>query len=174
MKKVLLSTVALMIFGLAANAQYEQGQSDINLGVGFITLGLDGEGGFPLSLSYDYMVTDDVSVGLGFGYVGTEVELLGEPVYDITYLNFALRGLYHFDFLDPLDTYAGVVLGYTSGSIEFADDEFSDLFGALNVSSIYYGVVGGIRYRFLNDQFGVFAEVGYALSPITIGLNASF
>lgn len=172
MKRVLLALA--IVTGLLANAQYEQGQSDINLGFGFLSLGIDGEGSFPLGVSYDYMIKDDISLGLGFNYLTSEFKYLGVPVYDITYMNFGIRGLYHFDILDPLDTYGGVVLGYTSGSIDYADETAAALFGGITASTVYYGLVGGIRYRFLNDQFGLFLEAGYAISPLTFGLNASF
>ena len=175
MRKLVLFTIVTTFLGFSASAQYDQGQSDINAGVGFITLGIEGEGSLPLGLSYDYMILDEISVGLGFNYLNSEVKLFGEPLYDVTYINIALRGLYHFDILDPLDTYGGVVLGYTSASYgNFVDDDAENLYSSIDLSAIYYGIVGGIRYRFLNDQFGVFLEAGYAISPITIGLNASF
>ena len=173
MKKI-LSLVTILFFAFQANAQYEQGQSDINIGVGFLTLGLDGDGGFPIGVSYDYMLTDEFSLGLGAGFVSSSVDLIdGTKAYDVTYLNFAVRGLYHIDLLDPLDTYGGVVLGYTSGSISYADGFDNSFFQDLSVSSVYYGFILGTRYRF-TDNIGAFAEIGYALSPVTIGLNVMF
>jgi hypothetical protein len=93
-KKLLLS--AALVFGLnsVASAQiYEEGQIDINAGVGLgSTVGPGG--GLPIGISADFGITDEISVGSYFGFV-SNTETLGIAEATFTNLIIGARGAYH-------------------------------------------------------------------------------
>ena len=117
MKKFLLSLVAICFLGLGVQAQ-EMSKGQL---VGSARLGLGG-GGFPIAVSADYGLVDHlinkndaISVG---GQVGV---FMWNDGYE-SHINFTLtaRGNFHYQFIDNLDTYAGLSLGYAWGGFGFA------------------------------------------------------
>ena len=113
MKKFLLSLVAICFLGLGVQAQ-EMSKGQL---VGSARLGLGG-GGFPIAVSADYGLVDHlinkndaISVGgqVGLSFGGGNVSVL-----------VAARGNFHYQFIDNLDTYAGLSLGYAWGGFGFA------------------------------------------------------
>jgi opacity protein-like surface antigen len=125
----------------------------------------------PISATAEYGITDEISVG---GYVATALSTVhfntGAQSYnvgDIRHVIIGGRGLYHFDLLPSLDTYAGAMLGYNSVSTH--DD------GATTAqkSDITYTVMAGARYRLANT-LGTFLELGYGVSVVNIGINLKF
>ncbi|WP_338815027.1 outer membrane beta-barrel protein [Bernardetia sp. Wsw4-3y2] len=173
MKKLFASVImcALFIFSFStAQAQYEQGQLDVNLGVGLLPT-FYGSGTTqaipPVGLSVDYGVSDKISIGGYAAYASTKIDGFDDWGYNYTIIG--VRGAYHFDVgSEKFDTYAGGLLGYNIVSFS-GDDSFT---GAAASAAAFSVFLGG-RYRF-TDNLGAFAELGYGISVLQLGLNLKF
>ena len=173
MKKFFLSAIAFL-FAITlvqeVNAQkFEQGQIDLNLGVGLVPTFGAGDVGIPLSLSVDYGFNDQISLGGYLGYAGSSdnIPFLGKISYN--YIIVGARGAYHFDLSEKLDTYAGLFLGYNVASVSIENS----LAGAPEpdaAGGFTYSLFAGARYHF-TDQIGAFGEVGYGISILNLGLT---
>jgi hypothetical protein len=166
---------------------FEQGQIDINAGVGFLPIGYGfgynaaGYSGtfLPLSLSVDYGITDNISVG-GYGNFyrvsySTDFFGSGRSTWSYNFITVGARAAYHFPLaVDKLDAYGGLMLGYRIVGYTYSGPN-RDLFADRNVltGGVAYSVFLGARYRF-TDNIGVFAEVGYGISLAEVGLNFKF
>lgn len=138
MRKFLLSLVAICFLGIGAQAQgIKKGQI-----VGSARLGFGG-GGFPISVSGDYGLMNNLIDGNDAISVGGQVGMLmWKDAWDDSHVMFLLAGRanYHYQFLDNLDTYAGLQIGLYSGGLGFGFDL-------------------GARYYF-NDKFAATLEFG--------------
>jgi len=143
MKKViLLLVVALSV--VTASAQ-------INLGLsgGLLSPTTDGaKTGFGGSISGDYFVTSDISVGLNIGYFGMGSESWEEEGFKMSMsqsiMPIALTGRYYF-LPENIKPYAGIDLGYYtfSGSTKFMGASISastSEFGIAPVIGLQYGL----------------------------------
>ena len=170
MKKLLM--LSLFAIGIVAfssqnsNAQsYQQGSTIAHLGVG-----VGGGFGIPISVSADYGWKEKISLGGILGYASTKEDLI---LFDAkyTYMFIAARGAYHFDLgVDKLDTYAGGLLGYNVASVSLDPDPGPPFNNISAGGGAVYGGFLGARYG-LTDQIGGFAEVGYGMGAITVGLT---
>jgi hypothetical protein len=70
--------------------------------------------------------------------------------------------------VDGIDTYGRVMLGYNASSIDVDNSALEDLFPTYG--GLLYGFFIGGRYHF-TDHLGDFAEVGYGISWIQLGLT---
>jgi len=153
----------------AGNANFEQGQIDVNAGLGLIpTFFL---GGFravipPVSLSVDYAIDNEISVGGFVGIARSRNKTFSDVKYNYTLIG--VRGAYHFNLTEGLDTYAGAMVGFNRVAADFDNSIFTD-FSASN--SFLWSIYGGARYPFA-DNLGVFGELGYGISYITVGVTA--
>ncbi len=168
----------MLLLSLHSNAQFEEGQSDINAGIGFVAFGLEGETGVPpVSLSYEYGITDNIGVGAFVGYTSstTDFGFFGNSAeINFTYMMFAARGSYHFELIDDFDTYAGVMIGYNNASVDYGDTDFGGLEQpSFDVGGVLYGFYAGGRYHF-TDNIGAFLEIGYGISAVNLGLAFKF
>lgn len=193
MKKTLL-ILALLLTSLSSNAQvFEKDRNFAQLGYG-IGLGYGRLlnaynaydnyrfGGFgPVALSYERGVTDNIGVGIQFGFssygatwndnygIGTQYK------YRWTTLTIMARAAYHFNVRNRnFDPYAGVGIGFAKYSYKYTSTD--PTFTGSNVSlgsPLAYQIFGGLRYMF-NDNFGAYAEVGYGYSVFNGGLTLSF
>ncbi|MFC5623713.1 outer membrane beta-barrel protein [Algoriphagus winogradskyi] len=173
MKKIILSTIAFLFAVTVINEvqaqQFQQGQMDLNIGVGLVPTFGTGDVGIPLSASLDYGITDQISIGGYLGYAGSNdnIPFLGKISY--TYLIFGARGAYHFELTEKLDTYAGLLLGYNVASVSIENSSPGmpepDAAGGFT-----YSVFGGARYHF-NEKIGAFGEIGYGISVLNLGLT---
>ncbi|WP_338793546.1 outer membrane beta-barrel protein [Bernardetia sp. Wsw4-3y2] len=173
MKKLIVFLIVCFSFSFTlstAQAQYEQGQIDANLGVGFLSTfygsGLS-QSIPPIGLSVDYGVTDNISVGGYAAYASTKFDTFDDWRY--TYTIIGVRGAYHFDLgHEKIDTYGGALLGYNI--ISFSGDDY---FQGTAASAAAFSVFLGGRYRF-TENLGAFAELGYGISVLQLGLNVKF
>ncbi|RSK37171.1 hypothetical protein [Hymenobacter metallilatus] len=173
----------------ASGALFQKGTTMVNLGVG---LGLGYGYGFgsglkatpAVSLSLEKGIIEGIGpgvIGIGglIGYKGYHYDYPGTD-YKARWNNIIVlvRGTYHYDLLQnsKLDTYAGVSLGARIES--YKDTYYSEYLGGRYDNS--YGgarVEGGIfiggRY-FLTDNIGAFAEAGYDMSYLKLGVTARF
>lgn len=188
MKIKILLFAALFAFGLVSvNAQVvEKGDKLLNLGIG-LGSGL-GFGTYykttvpPISASLEAVVKDDIlggkgALGLGgyLGYTANKSEYTyGTTTYGWKYTNIIIgpRGYLHYNFIDKLDTYAGLMLGWwISSSKEYGTAQTG--YSAGNWGGFYYsGFVGG-RY-FFTDKVAGMLELGSGLSYLNLGVALKF
>lgn len=161
MKKFILSLLAILMMsaasGLSAQGVFAKGTKVVSLGVGlghYSGLSLP-----PLSVTYDQSIKDDLFDGKGAIGLGAEIEyanagtLLGN--YSLYFA--AARGTLHYQFVNKLDTYAGLKLGFL---------QVSALGGVFGWTSVL-----GARYE-LSERFGLFAEFNHGgLSSLKAGVS---
>jgi hypothetical protein len=173
-------------------AQFEEGDNIVGLGIGVgggYGVGWSGSGvtrSPAITLHYDHGMGDlgPGTWGLG-GFVGYKTISYEQAYfnyyrYDYRYTFFVIgaRGTWHYNdwHTDKLDTYGGLMLAYKS--VTFKDNTDYGPYGYLNTysysgSGIDLGAFLGARYWF-SDQFGAFAELGYGLTLLQVGVSAKF
>ena len=132
----------------------------------------------PISASVEYAgLPIPLSVGAYFGiarYKWEGVSLFWGDTYSYTrlFLAFGARAAWHFNFLQNLDTYAGLGLGYIMYSYGGNASYLNDL--GLSKGAFDFGAFIGARYFFTNI-IGVYLETGYSgLTFVSAGLSLKF
>jgi len=162
---------------------FENNKFFINTGIGLGPTGNYNMGIPPISASIDFKVTDVLPITVGAIVVfNTWNWKSGNPPLDVsvTYRNIGIgaRAMYHFNFLENLDIYAGITLGYViqSASITYGTG-YPPGYSASGINSKSFFLWGsniGARY-FFTDLIGVYAEVGYSgLQYLNAGLSLKF
>jgi len=184
MKKVLLIVASMMMFVPFVHAQesmFNLGDKAINLGIGIGNTLYSGtfynSGVPPISISYEQGVADEVLekgvIGvLGYlGYNSYKYENLGWG-YKYSNIVIGAGGLFHYPLIDRLDTYAGVLLGFNIvNATEFGTPIGFD-YNASSGGFVFSGFVGA-RY-FFTDNIAAFAQVGYGIAYLTLGVSFKF
>ncbi len=169
-----VAAAMLVLFAGNANAQYGgQGQMDLNVGIGLgSTVGVGG--GLPIAASFDYGINDNISVGGYAGFV-SQTEDLGVITAKYTNLILGARGAYHLPLVDNIDTYGGLMLGYNivSSEVTSSNPLFPTTGFAASASAFTYSVFVGGRYHF-TDNIGAFAELGYGIAYLQLGVALKF
>jgi hypothetical protein len=154
----------------------------INAGIGFGPTGGYSSGVPPLSASVDYKlpVRLPITAGLIVTYStwkwSHSLASLGKV--DVTYSNLGLgaRGMYHFNFTEKLDAYAGLTLGWVvqSSKSEISGAAVSDGYSDDGNPFFLFGVSAGARY-FFTSFLGAYLELGYSgLQVLGAGLTVKF
>jgi hypothetical protein len=173
----------IFIFGaFISNAQIvAKGEKFVNFGLGLGSTLYSGhhyKGQIPpISISAEYIILDGLledkaAVGVG-GYLGFSSYKWKYETADWgwKYSNIIIgpRGYFHYNFLDKLDTYTGILLGYNiSTSKEYGNIVPGYDFSSSNGGVVWSWFVGG-RYYF-SDKFAAMAELGYGISYLNIGV----
>jgi len=155
----------------AASAQLAR-QKYLNLGIG---LAAYYGGGLPLGASFEVDMKNNISVGgsvdyLRYGYNS------GGYKWNYTFVYAGARASYHLGELlsvdnDKFDPYVGATLGFRYAG--YRDNYgYNDYVSPYN-SGLFLGVHLGSRYMF-SDKVGGFAEVGYGVSALRLGVTAKF
>lgn len=182
--KVLLFAILFAFGFLTVNAQtpsFEKGDKVLNLGVGFggnYYSGYSGSSHTPLlAAAFDVSILDGIldkgTVGIG-GYVGYQSAKWDETGYGwkLTNLLIGPRGTFHYPFVDKLDTYAGLLLGYHSVKWTYTGNwptTHND-----KGSTVYFSGFVGARYYFTNS-IGAYLELGSgSLGLANIGVAIKF
>ncbi|RZK49008.1 MAG: hypothetical protein EOO99_07665 [Pedobacter sp.] len=163
MKKFILLAIIFCcgIFQVMAQA-YSQGDKLLNVGVG-----VGGGFGTPIGLSYEHGFSDKISAGAYVAYANKKVAT-GFGDYKYTYVLTAARASYHFDFdVENLDPYIGVILGYNIASAKWTGTGPGN---AASAGGVIYGGHVGARY-FFSEKIGIFAEAGYGVGSLNVGLS---
>ncbi len=187
-RKKLIGFIVLFFGGafitLSAQQIFSKGDKALNIGLGLGSYyGGDGYTGSipPLSVSYEKGIIDGLldgkgSIGVG-GYLGYtankwETSISGNSYgYKYSYLMIGARGAFHYQFVDKLDTYTGLMLGYNVVSSKyFGDDMGAATPEASSASGIGYSAFLGARYHF-SDKFAAYAEIGYGISALELGIS---
>jgi outer membrane protein len=213
MKKIFLSALLIAAVSVSVNAQdddvaFVEKGSSISLGYGFLSPykslfklnNLFGTGDpdvstkysslGPIALTYEYGVSEKISVGLQVGYstnknVTTDINGLGTgkpyiTTEKLTQLSVIARGNYHFGSSSKFDPYAGLGLGYGNFTYKTTSNDPTDTPADLGLFKISvpgaFGITAqvGAKYYF-SSNIGAYAEIGYlAGSFAQIGITAKF
>ena len=177
---IFASFTSLNSFGQAttssSNPAFGPGNFILNPGIGFgYSYGYLGSFLPAIGLSGDYGLK--VSAGPGtIGVGGVVAFKFGSYDYSAHYSEtiIAVRASYHWTppGVDKLDLYAGIPLGVRDHYSEYDYDPYYQRYDPISGTATYpfLGLYVGASYYF-SSRVGVFAEVGYAVSAITIGLN---
>jgi hypothetical protein len=182
--KILLFAILFVCGNFLANAQtVAKGDKILNLGIGLGSALYSG--GYykssmpPISASLEVVVKDDLfdgngALGLG-GYVGYSAYKWEYSSWGYKYSNIIIgpRGYIHYGFLDKLDTYAGLFLGYNIATAkEFGNSVPGYDYTASSGGFIWSGFIGG-RY-FFSDKFAGMLELGSGITYLNIGVALKF
>ncbi len=188
MKKTALLFSLLMAFAWSGKTQ-AQDNFDKGTGVAQFTIGFPqvlGTGALyktripAMALAYDHCIVDDMidgnaSIGIGglLGIAGSKSTYSyfgGDYGYNYTYILFGARGTFHYQWIDGLDTYAGVLVGgYAVNSEYYGNNGAAGFTGADGGGTLAGGFVGA-KYYF-TDNFSVLGEVGYGIAILNVGLG---
>ena len=177
MKKFLLAALVFVGSLGVANAQEiaSKGTSMVNLGIG---LGYRFGGSMsvpPLSVAYDYSLKSGLIDGNGaitlggyLAYTSANYSYWAQST-TASYTVLGVRGMFHYQFVPKLDTYAGLMLGYhfTSVSSTAPAEHYESSSAA---SAFDMGVILGARY-FFTPRIGAFTELGYSLPYWNLGVT---
>jgi len=171
----LLCVIALVFSASLASGQarYDKGDFLLNGGIG---LGYYYAGGVPLLLSGEWAVTDVITVGPYLGYTSYNYNWGSGYRWRYTFLDIGVRGSYHFSELfeirnEQVDVYGGAFLGFLVSS--YSGDSF---FGSDNdpyAGGLRLGIHAGVRY-FFSEKVAGYAELGYGIAPLSLGLTFKF
>lgn len=174
-KKIILAIVTMIAVSLssveAQNNAFGKGDMALNINYGIGTFsehdfGFSGDWGenvFQNSLgaSLEYGIMEGIikgkgtiSVGGQFGYgFGSEDEV------DYSRIRIATRGVFHYQFVPQLDTYAGITCGVVDiNKCKISVDGFSE--DESKAHFIAPNLFAGVRYM-LSDSFGLNSEVSW-------------
>lgn len=149
MKRIFLTIcVALAALAVSAQGTFSRKDNILNLGVGI------GEHGVPLDLKWEINVLDGICKGKGGIGVGAATGLNFDDRFML-----AAQANFHYEFVDNLDTWAGLSLG---GDFKYDD-------------ALYFGAQIGTRYYFKgNPHWALMGEFGYGMSFAKIGFTYKF
>ncbi|PPL00893.1 hypothetical protein [Parapedobacter indicus] len=178
---VLFSAIAIVAFvATVAQAQpFQKGTTAGNVGIGLGTaLGGLGKARPAISVSVDHGLWDIggpgvISLGGYIGNTGYKYTDLGYTA-KWNYIIVGARGAYHyngFTELPNLDVYGGAMLGYNivKYKTEGGGADLSNNYGSgVGLS----GFLGG-RWLF-TENLGAYAELGYGVSVLAVGLTFKF
>jgi len=174
---ILLLLFAMATASVDAQNTFVKGDKVVNVGIGFGSNLYTG-GHFtsrfpPLSGSFEVGVKDELfdeksSLGVG-GYIGYTGAKYDEGGWGWKYSSFVIgpRAALHYQLIDNLDTYGGIMLGYDVAS--------SKAYGLTHWNSTYsaggfaWSLFLGGRYYF-SDNLAAMVELGYGIAYLNIGI----
>ena len=182
--KVLATLLLCTVFSVGINAQntFSKGDNNLNLGIG-IGSTLGGSTTLPpLSVSYERGIIDNLfdaksSLGIGayLGYARNKDEWTFDANkygWKYSYTIIGARGALHYQLVDKLDTYAGLMLGYNIVSSTTYGNWGTNKYTAAGNDLGWSLFIGG-RYYF-SDNIGAFAELGYGIAYLQLGISFKF
>ncbi len=191
MKKLVVICLGLCFAVFQASAQqtsFVQKDNVVGLGIGFggtLYSGYYGSGikRIPaISAYYERCIKDNLwdeksSIGIGglLGYASAKWDYKGgDGSYGWKSSNIIIgaRGALHYAFLDKLDTYTGLMLGYNIVSFKWTGN-YSSWLGSSAGSEFTWAWFVGARYYF-TDSFAAFAELGYGVAILNLGVSLKF
>ncbi|MDR2118524.1 MAG: hypothetical protein LBP25_03190 [Tannerellaceae bacterium] len=172
MKKLIFLSI-ISFFAVTANAQevFQKGTNVVNLGIGIGSH-------IPVQASFEHSIVDGLIKGengaIGVGaYAGWYSYSDSYALGKLSYNNLVLgaRGAFHYQFVDKLDTYAGVMLGYEIVSSKWDGTGLYD--GSASASGLSYSTFVGARYYF-SPSIAAYGELGYGISYLSVGVALKF
>jgi len=168
---ILALTAILSVASIAsqAQAQFQKGDLLLNAGLG---IGYYYAEGLSLNINGEYSITDELGIGPYFAFTQYDHHYAGYD-YDYTFMDFGVRGSYHFSELfkinvKELDIYGGAFLGFVVGNYDYdgPGNDYDDPYDG----GIRAGIHAGARY-FFSNKFAAYGEVGIGLSPLVLGVS---
>jgi hypothetical protein len=184
-KRFFLVLFSLMLTFIAngQNTTFKEGDKVLNLGLGFGSYLYTGSYYTsripPISASFEVNVKDELfdensSLGVGgyVGYTGAKWENQGWG-WNYSSIIIGGRGALHYQFIDKLDTYTGLMLGYNIvSSKSFGSGGSWGGHSTVGSGLTYSWYLGG-RYYFSENLAGML-ELGYGVAYINIGIALKF
>ncbi len=183
MKKLFIACLVACLAALNVSAQktsFAQKDNVVGVGIGFggnMYAGYYGSGikRIPaISAYYEHCVKDNLwdeksSIGVGglLGYASAKTDY-----WKSSNIIIGARGALHYAFLDKLDTYTGLMLGYDIVSFKWEDDLWNN-YASGAASGFTWSWFVGARYYF-TDSFAAFAELGYGVAILNLGVSFKF
>lgn len=145
-----------------------KGKNYLNAGIGLGTFGFTGSG-VPITASFEHGFTDKISAGVSVGLVSTKYA----SYWKYNYFVIGARGSYHFNELlnvdnEKVDLYGGATLFYRGYSVKYSGPD--SWVGKSSAGGLDFAIHAGGRYYFANN-FGAFAELGWGISPLQLGVT---
>ena len=162
---------AFILLSPASKAQDVKGTNFVNAGVGLGTFNLLGRGGLPIVISVEHGFHEKISGGLYFGYI----QRTFSDYWKYKYVVVGARASYHVNELinldnPKLDVYGGATLYYRGYKFKYTQQDENDIYSKSSGGNVGIALHAGGRYMFSNN-IGAFAEVGYGMSPLQLGLT---
>ena len=180
MKRFFLPFIGIALFVIQGNAQntFNKGDKVVNLAVGFgsglysgsvysnVTPAISGS--FEVGIK-DELFDANSSLGIG-GYVGytSAKSNFGGAGYKYTDIIIGARGALHYQLVEKLDTYTGLMLGYDIVSAKYYGT-LGAYSGNASASGLAFSWFLGGRYYF-NDRFAGLLELGVGVTNLNIGV----
>jgi hypothetical protein len=180
-KLILLSVLAVAVAGGAFGQEWYNSYAPGIEGSKFLINGGIGLGVLPykmslppISASAEYVLAKiPLSVGAYFGITGYDEKLASSFSYKGTLAGFGAKASYHFNFLQNLDPYVSLTLGWLVYSQE-VKSPLTNTTAKNDLSTFLYGFNLGTRY-FFTKNIGAYVELGYsAVSVASLGLSLKF
>lgn len=178
-KKRLFSMVlaVVAVTGLFAQANtFSKGDkvANVSIGLGSSIYGSGFTGGIPpIGASFELGIKDNLfneqsSLGVG-GYVGFTSASQDWGIVSATYSSIIVgaRGILHYQLVDKVDTYTGLLLGYNIASSKITG---AGAFPGASVGGLVYAGFIGARYYF-TPKFAAMAELGFGIAILNIGVS---
>ncbi|MFM7016505.1 MAG: hypothetical protein ACKOX3_09280 [Bacteroidota bacterium] len=128
----------------------------------------------PLSLNFDYSIKDKIGIGGIVGVAASKFSIVDNKGEYLAKQNYRLvggRATYHFWSKEHFDVYLGAMMGYvfTNWKVKHTSDFYShnEIIRPGHPNFVLAGFAG-LNYS-INDNWGVFGEIGYSLSFVTGG-----
>ena len=184
MKKLTFLILAITFFGAGARAQFfQKGSSVVSAGIGLgsaigsFSYGTQSPG---ISVQYEKGVWDIGGPGVislggyvgrkGYKYSGNHGDYKFDEKWNYTIIG--VRSAYHFNGInaEKADLYGGLMLSYNILNYKYEDNNGGgDLYKGSYGSGVGFTAYVGGRYLF-TESLGAFAELGYGVSYLTLGL----
>ena len=162
---------AFILLSSVTKAQDVKGRNFINAGIGLGSFHLVGTGGLPIVISVEHGFHEKISGGLYFGYI----QRTYSTYWKYKYVVVGARGSYHFNELinidnPKVDVYGGATLYYRGYKFKYTNEADNDFNTKTSGGTVGVALHAGGRYMF-TENIGGFAEVGYGISPLQLGLT---
>lgn len=180
MKKKIVLAAGILFSVLSTSKVFAQSQFNdvngmnlLNAGIGLGSYGLSGTGGVPLTASFEHGFSKNISAGVEAGLIQRKYV----NSWKYSYFIFGVRGSYHFNEVvnvtnPKLDVYGGVGILYRHFKVKYSG-EWDDNYGKASSGDVTVDLHAGGRYMF-SENMGAFAELGYGISPLKLGLTLKF
>ena len=178
MKRLSLLVLLVALFSYGFSQPFVKGDNVIGFGLGVGTPIYSGKYYKmwipPSYVSYERGITKKLgigSIGVGgwIGITGSKYEI-GNDGFKYLYTTICARAAYHFELVEKLDIYAGVMSGFMTTSYSNIGDPGIDPEKDAHMRTSIYG---GIRY-YVSPKFALTAEATHNIYYLTIGLAFKF